>query len=137
MAEKLHPAGAWDDSHGRDLKINVFAAPDRQACEKVFASDKFAGVLGSVGDLRGAWEVWAGDFASDRTACDLDSRIVTQTLGLSGVAACHHVEFAGIFREPDGRVYGLTGSSKGDEVNVLLAMKVREAGHRHRINADQ
>src|SRR5208282_2993716 len=112
-------------SCGRDFEVGVGVAPQEwDSGEPVFSVDRLvdAGKLFRWQDADGCGEFGAGDFSADGAGGDLDLRVVTDALALSGFAVRHEVEFVVVFGKPDGRVHGGATFSEGSEADVALAM---------------
>src|SRR5258708_40265394 len=107
----------------RDFDRAVGVAPQEgDAGEPVLRVDQpaDAGKLFRWQDADGCGEFGTGDFSADGAGCDLDLRVVADTLVLSGFAAGHEVEFVVVLGKPDGRVYGGAIFSEGGEADVTL-----------------
>ena len=112
-------------SCGRDFEVGVGVAPQEwDSGEPVFSADRLAdaGKLFRWQDADGCGEFGAGDFSADGAGGDLDLRVVSDALALSGFAVRHEVEFVVVFGKPDGRVHGGAAFSEGGEADVALAM---------------
>ena len=81
-----------------------------------------AGKLFRWQDADGRGELGTGDFSADGAGCDLDLRVVADTLVLSGLATSHEVEFVVVFGKPDGRVHGDAAFPEGGEADVTLTV---------------
>src|SRR5260370_12583531 len=73
-------------------------------------------------DADGRGGFGTGDFSADGAGCDLDLRVVADTLVRSGLAAGPEGEFVGVFGKPDGRVHGDAAFSEGGEADVTLTV---------------
>src|SRR5208282_1568933 len=108
----------------RDLKAGVGVAPNEwNTREPVFCFDRLAGAskLFRWQDADGCGEFGASDFSADGAGGDLDLRVVADALALSQFTIRHEVEFAAVFRKPDGRVHGDAILAEGGEADVTLA----------------
>ncbi len=110
---------------GRNFEDDVGVAPQEgDTGEPVFRADQPADARKLFGrqDAGGCGELGAGDSSADGAGCDLDLRVVADTLVLSGFAAGHEVEFVVVLGKPDGRVYGGAIFSEGREADVTLTV---------------
>jgi hypothetical protein len=123
---------SWRRSH-LDFEIDIFLAPQkRYPHQPIFSPEGVA----SAREVFARQEASRGrkfrsrDLAAHRTGSDSNLGIVADTLGFSGVAAGHDVEFAIGFPKPDWGGDRLTGFSEGGERNVFVALNFRRNGHR-------
>src|SRR5258708_38159251 len=109
----------------RDFDRAVGVAPQEgDAGEPVLRVDQpaDAGKLFHWQDADSCGEFGAGDFSADGAGCDLDLRLVADTLVFSGFAAGHQVEFVVVLGKPDWSVHGYAAFSEGSEADVTLTV---------------
>ena len=117
-----------------DFQVGVGSEPDkRKPGHPIFAIDGLArvGLLLFIYDARRGSKLRSCNFAANRARCDLDLRIISNTLGLAHVAAGHDIKLVVFFAKPhrsSDRHAALTESGKRD---VFLKVNGGRNGARH------